>query len=223
MSQGSSFKSKLEAVKAEFAKSVDKLKTSAAADAKDLDKRYQQYEKVRIELAEKVIKPRLDELVAQIPGVKHDLKKDIDGANLILSFPRTQERSALVEIILSISHDDAFKQVLFGYELRIIPVFMEFEKFSKLTLPLDGLKSDLVAAWLDERLLSFMKTYLNMQFVEQYQRDNMATDPVLNRRFPSNLAAGTIEHKGTTFRFASPDSMKMFKENPEKYVSRLGG
>jgi len=189
MSQGSSFKSKLEAVKAEFAKSVDKLKTSAAADAKDLDKRYQQYEKVRIELAEKVIKPRLDELVAQIPGVKHDLKKDIDGANLILSFPRTQERSALVEIILSISHDDAFKQVLFGYELRIIPVFMEFEKFSKLTLPLDGLKSDLVAAWLDERLLSFMKTYLNMQFVEQYQRDNMATDPVLNRRFPSNLAA----------------------------------
>lgn len=223
MSTGSTFKSKLEAVKAEFAQSVDKLKTAAATDAKDLERRYQQYEKMRAELAEKVIKPRLEEIAAQVPGVTHDLKKDIDGANLTLSFPRTKERAALVELILSISHDDAFKQVIFGYELRIIPVFIEFEKFSKLSLPLDGLKTEQVAAWLDERLLSFMKTYLNMQFVEQYQRENMATDPVLNRRFPANLAVGTIEHKGTTYQFASPDSMKMFKADPDKYLGRIGG
>lgn len=223
MSAGSTFKSKLDAVKAEFSQSVDKLKAAAATDAKDLDKRYQQYEKMRQELAEKVIKPRLEEIAAEVPGVQHDLKKDIDGATLTLSFPRTAERAALVELILSISHDDSFKQVMFGYELRIIPVFMEFEKFSKLMLPLEGLKTEAVAAWLDERLLSFMKTYLNMQFVEQYQKENMATDPVLNRRFPSNLAVGTIEHKGSKFKFASAESMAMFKTNPEKYINRLGG
>jgi len=223
MSTGSSFKGKLDAVKAEFAQTVDKLKSAAAADAKDLEKRYQQYEKMRAELAERVIKPRLEEIAREVPGLQHDLKKDIDGAMLTLSFPRTPERAALIELILSISHDDSFKQVMFEYELRIIPVFIEFEKFSKLMLPLDGLKTDLVAAWLDERLLAFMKTYLNMQFVEQYQRENMATDPVLNRRFPSNLAVGTIEHKGSKFQFASAESMTMFKTDPEKYVNRLGG
>lgn len=222
MSTGTSFKSKLDAVKAEFEKSVDKLKTAAATDAKDLESRYKLYEKARQDIAEKVIKPRLEQLAAEFPGIQHEVKRDIDGANLTLSFPRTQERSALVEVVLTISHDDAFKQVLFGYELRIIPVFMEFEKFSKLTLPLDGLMPEQVAAWLDERLLAFMKTYLNMQFVEQYQRDNMATDPVLNRRFPSNLAAGTIEHKGTKYHFASAESLNMFKASPEKYLSRIG-
>lgn len=223
MSTGASFKSKLEAVKAEFAQTVDKLKTAAAADAKDLEKRYQQYEKMRTELAEKVIKPRLEQIAAEVPGVQHDLKRDIDGANLTLSFPRTKERAALVELILSISHDDSFKQVIFGYELRIIPVFMEFEKFSKLSLPLEGLKTEQVGAWLDERLVSFMKTYLNMQFVEQYQKENLATDPVLNRRFPANLAVGTIEHKGAKYQFVSAESKKMFEANPEKYVNRVGG
>lgn len=223
MSMEASLKSKLEAVKAEFAQTVDKLKSAAASDAKDLESRYQQYEKMRTQLAAKVIKPRLEEIAAQVPGVQHDLKKDLDGANLTLSFPRTKERAALVEVILSISHDDAFKNVLFGYELRIIPVFMEFEKYSALTLPLDGLKTDQVGAWLDECLLGFMKTYLNMQFVEQYQRENMATDPVLNRRFPCNLAAGTIEHKGTKYQFVSAESKQMFEANPEKYLGRVGG
>ncbi len=223
MSRGSTFKSKLDAVKAEFAQSVEKLKSSAATDAKDLESRYKLYEKTRQEIAEKVIKPRLEQIAAEIPGVKHEVKRDIDGGVLTLQFPRTPERAALIELTLTISHDDAFKQALFGYELRIIPVFMEFDKFSKLALPLDGLDVNKVAEWLDERLLAFMKTYLNMQFVEEYQRGNMATDPVLNRRFPSNLAVGAIEHKGTKYHFASPESMAMFKDSPEKYLGRLGG
>mgnify|MGYP001330824517 CR=1 FL=1 len=219
----STLKSKLESVKAEFNQSIEKLRADAAASAKDLEQRYKQYAKAREEIAAKVVQPRLEELAAQIPGMQHELQRDIDGGRLILRFPRTPERAALIEVDLSIAHDDAFKKILFTYELRIIPVFMEFDKFSQFSQPLDNLQLPAVADWLDERLLAFMKTYLNMQFVEQYGKDNMATDPVLSRRFPRNLAAGDVEHKGVRYYFVTNESMAMFKANPDSFLGRSGG
>lgn len=219
----SSLKSKLESVKVEFDQSIEKLRTEAASNARELEQRFKQYEQVRAEIAEKVLKPRLEELAAQIPGMQHELQRDIDGGRLILRFPRTPERAALIEVDLSIAHDDAFKKVLFTYELRIIPVFMEFDKFSQFSQPLDNLQLSAVADWLDERLLAFMRTYLNMQFVEQYGKDNMATDPVLSRRFPRNLAAGEVEHKGVRYYFVTNESMAMFKADPDDFVGRAGG
>ena len=217
-----SLKAKLESVKNEFEKSLNQFEASAGTDAKKIEQRYRKFQQIRQHIADSVMRPRLDEVAAEFPGVKHTLTSDIDGGTLVLAFPRTPERSALVEIDLSVTHDDVFEKVSFDYELRIIPVFIDFEKSSHLSQPLEDVDVPAVETWLDGVLTAFARTYLNMQFVEQYQRDNLATDLVLNRRFPCNLAAGCIEHKGVKYNFASVESMQLFKANPEKYL-RLGG
>ncbi len=216
-----SFATKFAAVRAEFEGKVREMGNAAASDAKRLQERYAKYEELRKKIAETIVQPRLDELSRQFPGVKPELKRDIDGARLTLSMPRTPERSALVEIDLGISHDDSFEKVLLAYELRIIPVFIEFEKHSRLTVALDGADLKMISAWLDGQLLAFAKTYLDMQFIEYYQKENIATDPVLNRRFPRTLAVGTHSHSGTEYAFASKESLEMFKADPARYI-RLG-
>lgn len=213
-----SLKAKLDRVKEEFEKSVKQMRDAAGADVKRLEQDYEKYQALRKRVAEEVIRPRLEEVAAQFPGVTHKLARDIDGATLVLSFPRSPERSATVEIRLSIGHDDSFENVLFSYELSIIPVFVQFEKHSHLLEPLDRVDLVKVEAWLDQVLTAFAKTYLNMQFVEQHQRGNMATDPVLNRRFPVNLSAGSVEHDGVQYQFASAESKRLFESDPEGYL-----
>jgi YHS domain-containing protein len=217
-----SLKAKLESVKTEFEKSVNQFEASAGADAKKIEQRYRTFQQIRQQVADTIVRPRLEEVASEFPGVKHTLTADIDGGTDVLIFPRTPERSAMVEVTLSVTHDDEFERVSFDYELRIIPVFIDFEKSSHLSQPLDRVDLTAVEAWLDDVLTGFARTYLNMQFVEQYQRDNLTTDLVLNRRFPCNLAAGCIEHKGVKYNFASVESMQLFEANPEKYL-RLGG
>jgi len=216
-----SLKAKLDTVKDEFDKSINQFKSAAGTEATTLEERYRKFQQTRQNIAETVVKPRLEEVAAEFPGVKHTLTTDIDGGTLVLKFPRTPERAASIEVTLSVSHDDLFEKVLLDYELRIIPVFMEFDRASHLAQPLDSVDLNAVEWWLDDVLTRFARTYLNMQFIEQYQRDNLAIDPVLNRRFPRNLAAGCVEHKGVKYNFASSESMRLFSDNPDKYL-RVG-
>lgn len=218
MPDDQTFTARLQAVKAEYNASIDALKLKAGSDAKRLERRYAQYEQVRKEIASTILEPRLKELANQFPEVRSSISRNIDGGQVTISFPRTPERPALVELVLSVAHDDAFDKVLLEYELHIIPVFIEFEKHSRLALPIDGMDLGAAARWLDDRLIGFAKTYYSMQFIEYYQRDNIATDPVLNRRIPRNLAVASIEHKGATYCFASEESLKMFKADPDKFV-----
>ena len=61
-------------------------------------------------------------------------------------------------------------------------------------------------------------TYFEMYFTEQYQKESMETDVVMDIRFPQRIAAGTAEYQGQTHHFYTNESLHEFEQNPSLYV-----
>ena len=205
----------------EFEQRIESARKSAGAELVGLEQRYEKFESLRRDLSESVVKPIVNEFVSRFPDTKIEQARDIDGGRFVLTIPRTPERSALMEITFTASHDGPFKNVFVDYELRILPVFIQFERSARFEAPLDSLDPNKLRDWIVERLVAFNKTYLDMQFVEQYQRGSLTTDPVLNRRFPKKLAIGSAKHGQAEYFFATPESKALFEKDPAKYLNRL--
>jgi YHS domain-containing protein len=80
---------------------------------------------------------------------------------------------------------------------------MEFERHAELAFPLDQVDTAKAGAWLDDRILAFVKTYLEMQSNEHYLKDQMVEDPVAHVRFPKFAAEATRKRSGKTYYFIS--------------------
>lgn len=129
-------------------------------------------------------------------------------------------RSNLASIQLRFSattNGDATKAI-FNYDLRIIPILMQFESHSELEFPLDGIDKDKLAAWIDDRIVTFVRTYLALHENEYYLKDQMVEDPVTHVRFPKEAAGATLDRNGKTYYFVGEETKREFekKESAKK-------
>ena len=88
----------------------------------------------------------------------------------------------------------------------------------KLLVPIDNPSDEAIAAWLDDRLVEFTRTYLELYFTDQYQKQSLETDPVMNIHFPRAFAAGKQEYQGRTYHFYTKESLQEFEQDPAAYV-----
>ena len=65
--------------------------------------------------------------------------------------------------------------------------------------------------WIDDRIVSFVRTYLALHENEHYLKDHMVEDPVAGVRFPKFAAAATLESGGKTFYFISDETRSEFQ------------
>jgi YHS domain-containing protein len=106
---------------------------------------------------------------------------------------------------------DATKLVL-TYDLLIIPIYFDYERNSRLEMPLDKIDRAAVGKWVDDRLVSCVKAYLSIQDNEFYLKRAMVEDPVTKARFLKEKAAATLEHNGKTVYFSAKDSVQKYKD-----------
>ncbi len=109
---------------------------------------------------------------------------------ITLSVPYSEECPAKVVLSFRVGHDGPIENAIINYELEILPIYIEFESHAKLLVPIDNPSDEAIAAWLDDRLVEFTRTYLELYFTDQYQKQSLETDPVMNIRFPRAFAAG---------------------------------
>ena len=50
------------------------------------------------------------------------------------------------------------------------------------------------ARWVEDRVMQFVQRYLQLEFADQYQQENLVTDPVGSERFVRIYAAAGIEY-----------------------------
>jgi YHS domain-containing protein len=81
-----------------------------------------------------------------------------------------------------------------------------------LALPLDNPDPEKVAQWVDDRIISFVKTYQSLHENEFYLKDHMVNDPVIGVRFPKFAAGATLEWKGKTYFFVSDETRREFQK-----------
>jgi YHS domain-containing protein len=108
-------------------------------------------------------------------------------------------------------------ELVLTYDLQILPILMEFERHSEFTCPIEAVDSKAIAQWLDDRIVGFVRTYLNLHENQYYLKDQMVEDPVSHIRFPKFAAGATRQREGKTYFFISDEMAAEFeKQQPAK-------
>jgi YHS domain-containing protein len=135
-----------------------------------------------------------------------------------LVVPYSEESPAKVVLTFRVSHDRAIENAVIEYGLEILPIYIKFDSHAQLLVALDNPSDEAIAAWFDDRLVEFTRTYLAMSFTDQYQTKSLETDPVMNIRFPRAFAAGKKEDHGRTYYFYTKESLQDFEKAPSDYI-----
>jgi YHS domain-containing protein len=222
MSDLDDFSVKLKAAFDSARERIHEIQEEAGREYEELQKRYEIYDRVVKHLGPTIARPRLEKLAEHFPGLDGTPAISRHGREVLLSFFKTPTALATIKLRLRMSHDAEIRNLVLEYDLEILPVYIDYERSSKLEIPLHEVTDEKVIAWLDERLLAFVKTYLSMEFSDQYQRQNLVVDPVAESQFPKTFAAGNVEYHGNTYYFLSTETMQAFQHQPELYTGSKG-
>ena len=209
---------------------VHELQTEAAKAFADHEQRFIRF----VALAERIqaiLRPRI-EAFAELDvfkdigqSVSLELRGPEDrgfhGRTTRISVPPSDACSGKVELSFRVGHDGPIENAIVDFRVEIVPIFIKFKSHDELVVPIDCPDEDAVAAWIDDKLVEFTRTYFEMYFTDQYQTPSFQIDPVMNIRFPRAFAAGKKEYQGRTYYFYTNESMRAFEKAPSEYVERV--
>jgi YHS domain-containing protein len=174
-----------------------------------------------------ILEPRLAVLMTldAFKDIKHSMSLEprghddcaSQGRTTTLRVPFSDHCPAKVELSFRLGHDGAVENAILDYRLDILPIFIKFDSHDQLIIPLDLHSEEAIAAWIDDKLLAFTRTYFELSFMDQYQKQNLETDPVMHIRFPRAFAARKKEYQGRTYHFYTHESSDEFDKNPSEY------
>ena len=181
----------------------------------EVEKRLEGYHRVADQVMADIIRPRMRSLAALF-----------DNAEFLESSPggyfdecRFRQLPATVSLSMGAAHDEDIQQLLVIYDLKILPIFMKFDGHDQASFSLKNLDLDQVTHWVDEKILAFVDTYIQLRQTDQYYQPNLHTDPVCGMRFRESLAAGNLAFGGHNYYFCSEDCLSKFQANPQLYIS----
>lgn len=173
------------------------------------------------------LRPRVEAFAETLPGATPTVsRRDFGPAGrtfhaVIVSFdlPRSEHCPAEINLRLALEAGPAVEHIVLSYDLKIMPVFLEFERHDQLILPLEESSVERAVDWFDRKAVQFTRTYISLFFNSYYQRGLEVVDPVLGTTFPRAFERGTVEHEGTTYHFFTDESRIAFEREPSKYVA----
>jgi YHS domain-containing protein len=209
MADISSFVKRIDEQVAQARARVEQVQAEAQQSYEGRKQRYQTFLKV-LEDLRGVAAPRLEKLGERCK-FEATPTESADGKSVALNF---QTPVAKVRLRLSATHDAEVRNLVLGYDLEILPIFIKFNPHAELQVPIDKVDRGTVESWLDDRLVEFAQTYVTVHFTDQYHKDHMVTDPVANVRFPKAFAHSTLEKSGKTYYFISDQTRREFEQRP---------
>ncbi len=197
---------------------IQQLREEKLQDFDLLKARHDRCDRESERLVEEIILPRMQELVSAF-GKTEFLERDSrDQTTLVLKFPHSARFPARTTLRMSIAHDQEIKKILIHYDLEILPIFIQYNKHAQLEVPLDSIDDQKIASWVEDRLLEFTKTYLELEFADQYQKANVVTEPVAGLRVSKLICEADCEYQGHRYYFLTEENKEQFLQDPSRYV-----
>lgn len=204
-------------IDAEFSALDDKIKRAQGEkqqEHKDRQQRLAAFEK-ELETLPDVWKPRLEALIKRF-GDKAKVAPRLESTSRAVTI-NFQSELAKIRMQLSAATDQDIRNLILLYNLEILPTLMQFDSHQQGQWPLNAIDRKAIGDWVDDRIVSFVKTYLSLHENEYYLKEHMVQDPVAGVRFPKFAAAATLERGGKTYYFIGDDTRREFE------VSHPGG
>jgi YHS domain-containing protein len=186
----------------------------------EFEERHRKFTALADQLTTNVVRPRLLKLRAHFDNAKLPECESSGRHQCTCEFEHTERFPAHAKLELGVSRDGECRTLLVIYNLEILPVFFKFDGHDQLALPLDGIDEEKVAAWVEDRVVKFVETYLRLETIDQYQTDNLVTDPVCGMRINKNHAAAQMKYQGRIYYFCLEECLRKFDADPGMY---LGG
>jgi len=156
-----------------------------------------------------VWKPRLEALVKRF-GDRAKVAPRVDSSSRAVTMD-FQSELARIKLRLSAATDQEVRNLILNYNLDILPALMQFESHAQAAWPLEAIDRTAIGQWVDDRIVSFVKTYLSLHENEYYLKEHMVQDPVAGVRFPKFAAAATGEWGGKTYYFIGAETRREFE------------
>jgi len=200
-----------ERIRGEFAASQEKLKKFQNQHVEAHHARQQRSERLEqiLDGLREVWRPRLETL-AQEFGDRVQATPSITPGKREATF---QVKSPVASVKLRFSAgaaDNEVTKLLLAYDLDIMPILMQFERHAEITFPLDDVQPEAIAAWFDDQIVAFVKTYLSLFENQYYVKDLLVEDPIAQVRFPKFAAGATREKGGKMHYFISEETAAEF-------------
>lgn len=157
---------------------------------------------------ETIILPRIEELTKHFDNSKIEVQHTDSDYNCLCVFNHTPRFPATVKLLFALLPGKD-EHLTARYNLNIFPVLMEFNGNSEEIFPLDC-DEELLASWVEDRILEFIDTYLRLETHHFYQKDNTVLDIVCGMRISSTAATSTAERDGRTYFFCSEHCKEAF-------------
>ena len=126
------------------------------------------------------------------------------GQSGVVRFEPTERFPAATTLVCGVRPAPASRGLLVEYRLEIIPSLIDYEAEDELHVAIEQLgQPEVVAAWVQARLLRFVDTYLQLETHSYYQARNARTDPVCGAHVWTPTAA--VRSRPQTSRSTSAD------------------
>jgi YHS domain-containing protein len=182
-------------------------------ESRERGPRLERYEAAAKHVIE-LLKPRLAAFIERFKDVvKAEPSVREHSRSMNLTFAATV---AKVTLTFEVFPDRDVSHIRLECTQEIVPVVVRYDKQSVLEFPLDAVQDEAVVQWFDERIVTFVKTYLALvrqdAALKEHLKDQLVEDPVTKIRFPKYLAASTLERDGRTYYFVDEDTRREFEK-----------
>jgi hypothetical protein len=138
--------------------------------SRDLDRRLKRYTMVADAIMEAVVRPGMEKLAACFAAVQA-AEVQRTRHTCVCRFPHTPRFPATAAVELGVTRDGDARNLTVEYDLQILPYFHRINSKARLVMPLDEVDEWEVARWVEERVLEFVDSYLQVETVEPYREE----------------------------------------------------
>jgi YHS domain-containing protein len=200
----------LSRIDAAFSASKEKVKSFQTRQAQEHHDRQQRLEKFDhlLEQLRDIWRSRLEAFARRF-GEKVKVTPSVAPGRREATFGFDSEL-AHIDLRFSVFTDADVRNIVFHYDLQILPILMKFDSHAEIEFPLDSVDTERLAQWIDDRIISFVNTYLSLHENAFYLKGHMVQDPIAKVQFPRFAAGAIAEFDGKKYYFVSEETCRAF-------------
>ncbi len=179
----------------------------------------QRFAQVSQPIVDEVILPRLEQLVGYFDNAQLVEEPGRSRMNQLVQFQHCKRFPVSAKLSLSVGADRTGEQLVAYYHLEILPVRIAYDRNAEISFLVQEVDRQKLTEWLDDRICTFVDTYLQLEANEVQASEDQVTDPVCGMRIVKQFAAAQVEHEGQTYYFCIEECCRMFVESPGKYLT----
>lgn len=186
---------------------IEEFQAEKVHEYQERKKRLEEFEDV-IDHLQDVVRPRLQALAKRF-GDQVEMSPRIEPERREVKFS-FKSQLATIQLKFSVRPDADVRNVNYAYDLSILPIFIKFNGHQSVSFPLDGVDKEAVGAWIDDRIVEFIRTYFSIYENHNYLKEHLVVDPVADVQFPDFVSAAELEWKGKKYHFISTETRDEF-------------